>query len=478
MTEAQFDDSHRETQPESGLEVVQSEYYPHPVPQVHISESHNDSYPVQPDFHYDGLGHHYAGEVHSDKIHVSHPDTERRPDNSCMSRRKIVIVAAIGVVLILAAVLGGVLGSRASKRNNESLSELFSTDAMTGSTTSVSPGLAPAAISWGSPHLEVYALTKNTTQSIYRKWRSSNATSLSDFTPPGKDMALVGGSIDTNLAPYIAGALQLVPIDTSFVPRTEIHTRSTAAPTWRHKFHDNDNPLLPEGPDNWDDISSSLKLGSPWSAALPIRDDGPSLHTWATPAVVAWAGDDSRLDVFAVSLVDNHILHTFKETEMDEWAEYENLKGFATVLPTVVSREPGRLDVFTRGGNGGLWHLSYENDSWAAGWSQISGTTRIQGQPDAVSTGSDSIDVFALGENGALLYKTYDGVAGKWRPEDGFTTLISSGLVGHPKAIAQVSEVHVFAYNNQNQMLWQTIGTNKSTTGDAIVWAHVPYPVV
>ncbi|KAK7942543.1 uncharacterized protein PG986_011656 [Apiospora aurea] len=361
----------------------------------------------------------------------------------------MVLVGSIGIVVLLGAVLGGVLGSRATKVN-ENNSE------------------------------RVYALTKNGTHSIYRKWRSFNATSMSDFTPQRKGMALVGGSVDTNLSPSIAVGWQLIPAGSGFVNRTELHASSMISLNGCHKFHDNDQPLFPDGPDGWDAISSTFEFlsaptmiqyaesermikvfgigqgkygavmyyfhldpGLPWTDACPIRDDGPNLHPWATPAVVAWAGNDSRLDVFAVSLA-----------ETDEWAEYKDLKGFATVPPTAISREPGRLDVFTRGGNGGLWHLSYENGNWSAGWNQISGSTRIQGQPEAVSTSAENMDVFALGVSGALLYKTYDGATRKWTPEDGFTTLIPSGLVGHPKSISEGDEVHVFVYNNQNQLLW------------------------
>lgn len=75
---------------------------------------------------------------------------------------------------------------------------------MTGSPTSVAPGLAPTAISWGYPHLEIFALTNNDTSSVYRKYRNENATSETDFLPGGSEMELVGGGIDTNLAPSIA----------------------------------------------------------------------------------------------------------------------------------------------------------------------------------------------------------------------------------------------------------------------------------
>lgn len=75
---------------------------------------------------------------------------------------------------------------------------------MTGSPTSVAPGLAPTAVSVNSSHLEVWALTKDTTNSVYRKWL--NDSSPDGVEPQGTDMELVGGGIpvDATKTPSIA----------------------------------------------------------------------------------------------------------------------------------------------------------------------------------------------------------------------------------------------------------------------------------
>lgn len=198
---------------------------------------------------------------------------------------------------------------------------------------------------------------------------------------------------------------------------------------------------------------------------------------WATPAVVAWDGDDSRLDVFVVSFTDNHLLHTFRKGRAGLWSEYEDLGGFVTVPPTVVTQGSGRLDILTRGGDGGLWHLAYEAGTWSA-WRRISEAGRVRGQPDAVSVSPGSVDVFAWGaDEGALLHKTYDAGTRAWTPEKGFTTLLATGLVGPPKAMADGGDVQVFAYNEQNDIVWVTVGPDKTAVGNAKAWATVPYPV-
>lgn len=87
-----------------------------------------------------------------------------------------------------------------------------------------------------------------------------------------------------------------------------------------------------------------------------------------------------------------------------------------------------------RGGDAGLWHINYTEDSnaWSA-WSSISDNIPIQAEPDAVSWGSDRIDVFAWGVDGSLLHKSYDGTS--WMPSVGFENL-NVTLNGPPKGIS------------------------------------------
>ena len=129
---------------------------------------------------------------------------------------------------------------------------------MTGTPASVAPGLAPTAVSWGYPHLEVFALTKNQTASVYRKWRDSNATSEQDFRPLGVDMALVGGSVDTDAAPSVA-LNRRVTTDGQPQNRTDLHVLADAR--IRRKYHSQDQNWGPgEGPRDWNEFDSSAKM--------------------------------------------------------------------------------------------------------------------------------------------------------------------------------------------------------------------------
>lgn len=367
---------------------------------------------------------------------------------------------------------------------------------MTGSPTSVAPGLSPTAISWGYPHLEIFALTNNDTDPIYRKYRNSNATSESDFLPRGREMELVGGLVDTNSAPSVAVNHRI----TDGSNQTEIYINGKG--NAYRKYHVADELWNMISPDDWYYFGNDYVVGSPaqvqydtsfealkvfylsngdsglaahyfqwhpedgWSNLIEVP--GPDLQPM-TPSVIAWNGNDSRLDIFAVSRANSHLLHASWDSEAAKWSDYEDLRGFVTTPPVAVSRTPGVIDVFARGGDAGLWHLSYNdgNGTWSS-WTRISGDMKVQGQPDAISATSDSVDVFALREDGSMLHKTFDSVSNSWTPANDFEVLINGSLAGPPRAVSDGSgSIHVFAYSYQNQLIWKRLspeGQSSETT--------------
>lgn len=184
------------------------------------------------------------------------PTTTRKKD-----RKTLIIVAVLGIIIIIVAVVVGVVvGTRKSSSSSSSSPSSSSTSisntpsdpskddkdieaeetvavdpaAMTGSPTFVAPGLAPTAVSWGYPHLEIFALTKNTTYSVYRKYRNVNATSDDDFVPAGREMELVGGGVESGNTPAIAVNTRIT--EDSVTYRTEIHTNGKGV--GYRKFHD------------------------------------------------------------------------------------------------------------------------------------------------------------------------------------------------------------------------------------------------
>lgn len=159
-----------------------------------------------------------------------------------------------------------------------------------------------------------------------------------------------------------------------------------------------------------------------------------------------------------------------------------------TTPPVVVSRAPGHLDVFARGGDGGLWHRALDStgstakgngSDWAA-WRRLGATTRIRGQPAAVAVdGRVEVFAWAAAGDGRLLRRSYDGA--RWLPgddggDDGFDTVLDGGLAGPPHAATDgTGDVHVFAYSNRSELLWLKLGPDGKKRGDPVPIANVPY---
>ena len=74
--------------------------------------------------------------------------------------------------------------------------------------------------------------------------------------------------------------------------------------------------------------------------------------------------------------------------------------------PTAVSWGLNRIDIFARGQDNGLWHLSWNGSAWSA-WQSLGGT--LTSGPDASSCAPGHLDVFALGTGSALMRDGFDG---------------------------------------------------------------------
>jgi hypothetical protein len=364
---------------------------------------------------------------------------------------------------------------------------------MTGTSTNLAGYLYPTAVSWGYPHLEVLALTANTSYSVYRKFRPSNATSNDDWYPHGSDLELVGGAVPN------ASFSVAVRSRTGGENVTDLY-HTGAGGTLYEKSHGDDEFWSgfsgADGPDWWQPLTHSANAVSGVAVAAyeEVQDDlyvlakgahNSTIHNvrrtngvWGpyndlggadmrhTPAAVSW--DGTRVDVFGIGSANNHLLHTYA-ADGTTWAtfnggasEFEDLGGFCTTSPVVSSRAKGLLDVFARGGDGGLWHLAY-NGTWAP-WTLISGNVTIQGQPDALSWDANRIDLFAWGSDNSLLTKSYDAQTNQWTPSDGFDQ-IGKGLSGPPKSVSDAEgSMHVFVYLLYGGVGWKSWNTSAGST--------------
>ncbi len=128
-----------------------------------------------------------------------------------------------------------------------------------------------------------------------------------------------------------------------------------------------------------------------------------------------------RIDVFARGQ-DNGLWHKTYDIS-NGWYGWESLGGYITSDPAVVSLEDGRLDVFARGLDNGLWHIAYysSNNDWLPrnshpgwnNWESLGGS--LTSGPAAGSWGYGDIQVFARGEDNGLWERTYDKYGDHWR---------------------------------------------------------------
>lgn len=113
----------------------------------------------------------------------------------------------------------------------------------------------------------------------------------------------------------------------------------------------------------------------------------------SSPDAVSWGG--GRIDV--VAEMADHSLGLWSYQDGSGWS-YKNLGGYITAKPAIASQGPGKLDIFARGVDNGLYHIWTTN--YAASWSNWEPMTGgpLESGPDAVSWGLGRVDVVAAAE--------------------------------------------------------------------------------
>jgi outer membrane protein assembly factor BamB len=183
--------------------------------------------------------------------------------------------------------------------------------------------------------------------------------------------------------------------------------------------------------------------GSPHIIALSGEaGDGLGGQLSSGPDASSWPST-GQIDVFARCL-DGSLCHkTF--IPGTGWGSWSYLGGRLTSDPSAVSWANGRIDVFTRGPDNGLWHIYFDGGSWS-GWQDLGGI--LASGPEVASWGFRRLDVFAKCLNGTLCHKWFDGTS--W---SGWESLGGS-LTSDPTAVSWASgRIDVFTRGSDNG-LW------------------------
>jgi hypothetical protein len=324
---------------------------------------------------------------------------------------------------------------------------------MSGTATALSIYSYPTAISLSDSHLELFALDVAT----YWKWQNSSTSSWNPQTRTFVSLAGAAAPFEQGTAAVARGSndVDIFVIGTEFALYHLHHDIDTA---WRSEWQPlygiltTGAAVVSWGPERLDvfalgespdfelfQISWAQTVWSEWN---PIGGSWESF----TPTAITWG--PNRLDVLVVHPDTKSLHHAYLSLSSWEW---ENLGGYCTSRPAAVSRDTGVIDIFVRGGDAGLWHLSYQN-SWGQ-WRSIDSGTAIQAEPEAISCASSNIEVFAWRNDGALLHKSVlvaNGVD-TWTPSSGYE-VCGMGLAGPPKAVCSGRDsVDVFAYLENGQ---------------------------
>ncbi len=152
------------------------------------------------------------------------------------------------------------------------------------------------------------------------------------------------------------------------------------------------------------------------NGVAPIETEIPPLAQWASlggtfissPAAVAW---DDLIDVFGVQSDRALYRRTSQRGALGRvWSEeWTSLGGIFTSAASAVSWGPGQLDVFVRGADFTLRHMTVAGTGPGAlgEWENLGGT--LGSAPVAISWGPNRLDVFALNSDGTVGHTWWDG---------------------------------------------------------------------
>jgi hypothetical protein len=157
-----------------------------------------------------------------------------------------------------------------------------------------------------------------------------------------------------------------------------------------------------------------------------FRTLGGSLTS--APAAASWG--QGRLDVFGRG-TDNGLWH--RSWEGNAWSGWESQGGGLSSEPAVVAWGPGRLDAFARGTDNALWHRWWDGSAWR-GWERADGS--LKSGAAVASWSANRLDVFAQGPDDALWHRWWDGRSwSRWEELGGVLTSSPAAVSWGPDRI-------------------------------------------
>ena len=195
------------------------------------------------------------------------------------------------------------------------------------------------------------------------------------------------------------------------------------------------------------------------------------------PTATTVACAPNRLDVF-VRGGDGGVYH--KAWDGSRWIPderwYEPLGGYIIGGITAVCIDNQKIGLFVRGGNSALFYKTWTGTAWlpsGGAWTNLGGS--LASQPAAVSSGRGRMDVFVKGRDGQILHKTWNG--SRWLPSDLGYASLGGNSVGPTQAVSWgIDRLDVFTVGTDRALYHKAFdGTAwyPSTTGWESLGGHV-----
>lgn len=134
----------------------------------------------------------------------------------------------------------------------------------------------------------------------------------------------------------------------------------------------------------------------------------PGTSTPSAPAIASWG--PNRLDIFVRSGTELYQ----KSWTGSSWTNWTSRGGTFKGKPAAVSRADGSIDLFGIGSDDGVYHIGYNNGSWAAGYEALGGVAANGTGPAVATKGGTHLNVYVTGSNGRLWHQSWNGTWSGW----------------------------------------------------------------
>jgi hypothetical protein len=159
--------------------------------------------------------------------------------------------------------------------------------------------------------------------------------------------------------------------------------------------------------------------------------NGPSLST------ISWGFN--RLDVYGKHQASGDVSHKYWDGY--QWGpsvgDLELLGGDFDTPPSAVSGNTSKMDVFSIGQDNSLQHKYFDGSSWqpsGSDWESLKGKLDAKFAPSTTSWAPGRLDIFAKGLDSGLYLKYYDGSS--WGPSDSDNEDLGGDLLSGPAAVS------------------------------------------